>query len=201
MKTSLHVWPFAVVLLASSCVSEESGSIPDASGSAIDAKVENVIDAGMNQPDANQIDETCMALWPEPFMGTTPFGNLYLTVDRVAMSDCITTTQAHIGFKGEGDERMDVYFSYPVSAGANGMRYVSSNAFDVRARVEYTRQGATSMDETWVHMDVASWKEVESGPHEIEALFTIDDPERDYPYRPTLLRGTFCHWAYLTCGP
>jgi hypothetical protein len=137
----------------------------------------------------------CLALAPSTLRGTTPFGDLDVTLDYFGAGDCITISGAHITWTGACGEQLNVLFSYPVHETGSG-RYVTGS-FDTDARFEFKPPGMTPREHlTTIHVDVTKWQEGQD-VHDIDIMVTVTDAAYSLP--PLHISGTFCDWPYYLC--
>jgi hypothetical protein len=137
----------------------------------------------------------CLALTPGALQGDTPFGRLDVALDYFGAGDCITISQASIGWTGACGEQLRLTFSYPVTS--DGAQRRVTQSFDADARFELTPPGmAMRHDTTAVHVDVTKWQEG-NGTHDIDITVSVTDSK--YAVAPWRVHGTFCDWPYYLC--
>jgi hypothetical protein len=137
----------------------------------------------------------CLALGLSPLQGRTPFGDLDLALAYFGAGDCLTISQATIGWVGACQEQLAVQFSYPVTTDGTRRRVVG--AFDSDARVELRPlDDAPRTTVTKIHVDVTSWEEG-MGVHTIDITVTFTDAS--FAVGPMHIQGTFCDWPFYLC--
>jgi hypothetical protein len=139
----------------------------------------------------------CLALMPGSLQGDTPFGRLDVGLDYFGAGDCITISNATIGWTGSCGEQLRLTFGYPVTSDPDGTHRRVTQSFDADARFELTPPGmAMRVHTTMIHVAVTHWQEG-TGTHDIDITVNVTDSK--YAVAPWRVHGTFCDWPYYLC--